>query len=98
MKYPFEVSLGGLRADLDTYVSAVFSLLQSEFLMMPKGNGFVDYPAFEQGYGVLKRTTAEFQTVTEDSLTRAIAENPMAMIVICAICGPTPPEWAYLAT
>jgi hypothetical protein len=97
MKYPFEVALEVLQADLDIFVSSVFSLLQSEFLMMPKGNGFVDYPVFEQGYEVLKRATGEFQTVTESSLRRAVTENPMAMIVIRAVLGLTPPEWAYLA-
>jgi hypothetical protein len=98
MQYPFEVAFDSLQAELDTYVSAVFSLLQSEFLILPKGDGFVDYPAFEEGYEVLKRTTGEFQTVTPDSLLQGVADNPIVMIVVRAILGFTPPEWAYLAT
>jgi hypothetical protein len=97
MQYPFEVAFDALQTELDTYVSAVFSLLQSEFLILPKGDGFVDYPAFERGYEVLKRVTSEFQTVTADSFLQAIAEDPIVMIVVRTILGFTPPEWAYLA-
>ena len=43
-KYPFERPYSEGRADLDTYVDAVFSCLESEFLIMPKGIGFIDYP------------------------------------------------------
>jgi hypothetical protein len=43
-----------VQADLDTYVDSVFSCLESEFLIMPKGTGFIDYPVFEQGYEALR--------------------------------------------
>lgn len=35
MKFPFEVSSSEVRADLDAFVTAVFSCLESEFLVMP---------------------------------------------------------------
>lgn len=57
MKYPFEVSFAELEENLDGYVSAVFSTLESEFLILPRGEGFVDYPVFEQAYEVLKQAT-----------------------------------------
>lgn len=98
MQYPFEVTFQALEAEVDTYVKTVFSLLQSEFLILPKGPGFIDYPLFEQGYEVLKKATGEFRTVSADSLLNAVAENPMTMIVIRAMLGFTPPEWAYVAT
>ena len=41
MQFPFEVGFDELRTDLDAYVDAVFGCLESEFLVMPKGNGFV---------------------------------------------------------
>jgi hypothetical protein len=65
MPYPFEISFQELKANLDIFATSVFSLLQSEFLVLPKGEGFLDYPAFERGYEVLKRRTSEFQTVNE---------------------------------
>lgn len=49
MPFPFEVPFAQLEADLDTYVNEVFGALKSEFLTLPKGNGFIDYPVFEQG-------------------------------------------------
>ena len=50
MPFPFEVEFEEVHADLDTYVDAVFGCLESEFLVMPKGEGFVEFPAFEEGY------------------------------------------------
>ena len=41
-------------------MDAVFSCLESEFLVMPKGDGFVDYPVFERGYEALKMATTGF--------------------------------------
>ncbi len=43
-KYPFEVSLPELQDNLDAHVSLIFSSLESEFLVLPKGPGFVTYP------------------------------------------------------
>ena len=62
MKYPFELPFSEMRADLDTYVDAVFSCLESEFLMMPKGTGFIDYPVFEDllNKGLIKRFDFKF--------------------------------------
>jgi hypothetical protein len=53
MKFPFELSFAEVQADLDSSVTAVFSCLESEFLVMPKGIGFIDYPVFERGYEAL---------------------------------------------
>lgn len=51
--FPFEVSLQEILQDPESYVDAVFSCLESEFLVMPKGAGFVEYPVFERGYETL---------------------------------------------
>jgi len=60
LKYPFDVSLEEIQADPDIYVSSIFSCLESEFLVMPKGLGFIEYPVFEQGYEALKQATSGF--------------------------------------
>ena len=49
MKYPFEADYQEILADPDSFVTAVFSTLASEFLVLPKGEGFVEYPQFEAG-------------------------------------------------
>jgi hypothetical protein len=98
MKYPFEVSPDELEAQLDEHVTTIFSLLQSEFLVLPRGEGFVSYEVFEGGYETLKKATGEFQAMNPETITNAIAEDAIALVVLRAIMGFTPPEWAYLAT
>ena len=97
MPYPFEASFEEVKSRLDDFATPIFSLLQSEFLVMPKGDGFVDYPSFETGYEALKRATSEFRGVNTESVMTAISESPIAMIVVRAMLGFTPPEWAYVA-
>ena len=98
MKFPFEVSFEEMEADLETYVSAVFSCLASDFMVMPKGKGFIEYPAFEEGYEVLKKATEGFNDLRPETVLDAVAQAPIGVIVIRAILGFTPPEWAYIAT
>lgn len=98
MPFPFEVPLADLAADLDTYVDAVFGALQSEFLTLPKGDGFVEYPVFERGYEALKLVTGDFREMSPESITALIYEIPIALIVLRTMLGFTPPEWAYAAT
>lgn len=98
MPFPFEVSVEELEADLDTYVDAVFGCLESDFLVMPKGKGFVEFPAFEAGYESLKRATESFRTVTPDTVAPVVFENPLVLIVLRCMLGFTPPEWAYYAS
>jgi hypothetical protein len=54
---PFEVPFKQIEASIDAYVSAIFSTLESEFLVLPKGWGIIEYSTFEMGYEVLKRAT-----------------------------------------
>lgn len=96
--FPFEVPYEELEANLEEYVSAVFSCLESEFLVLPRGAGFIDYPVFEAGYEALKKSTKQFEAVTRETLLAATVEVPIAFIVLRTILGFTPPEWAYVAT
>ena len=98
MRYPFEVPFSEVEANLDEFVTAVFSCLASEFLVMPKGIGFIDYPVFEKGYEALKQSTSAFEDITNESFLKVVFEVPISIIVIRTMLGFTPPEWAYLAT
>lgn len=97
-QYPFEAELTDLHANLDRYVDAVFASLESDFLTMPKGQGFVEYPAFETGYESLKQATLGFHSFEPDAVRVALLETPMIFIVLRAMLGFTPPEWAYMAS
>lgn len=98
MRFPFEVTFTDLTADLEPFVSSVFSCLVSDFLMMPKGAGFLEYPIFEQGYEALKKETNAFQEMTPANVLQAADTTPIVLIVLRSILGFTPPEWAYLAS
>ena len=98
MPSPFEVSLDELQANLDDHVDAIFGSLESDFLVMPKGKGFVEFATFDAGYEALKRATDGFRRVTPDRVTRVVFDHPISMIVLRCLLGFTPPEWAYCAT
>ncbi len=95
MPFPFEVNFVEVQSDLDAYVDAVFNCLESEFLTMPKGKGFVEFKVFEHGYEVLKRATGGFRDVTVETVAPAFLETPIVLIVLRCMLGFTPPEWAY---
>lgn len=96
--YPFEVPFAQVQADPEPYVSAVFSSLESEFLDMPRGPGFIEYSVFEQGYEELKKVTRGFIKLNPEAITDRLFDCPIIFVVLRAILGFTPPEWAYLTS
>ncbi len=97
-EFPFEVGFEVVQARLDEFVSVVFSSLESEFLILPKGDGFVGYAAFEKGYEALKRATSGFQNLNMSVVLETVQRTPIALIVLRTMLGFTPPEWAYVAS
>lgn len=98
MPFPFEKSFEEVESNLDCYVDAVFSCLQSEFLNLPKGPDFIEYPVFEQGYEALKKATGDFRDLSPEPVVQAVYDLPIAFIVLRTMLGFTPPEWAYITT
>lgn len=97
-KYPFEVPFAEIEADLNPFISVIFSSLESEFLILPKGPGFVEYPVFERGYEILKQATNGFQSIEPPRVMAAVVQAPVVLIVLRTMLGFTPPEWAYVTT
>jgi len=97
-KFPFEVPFSVIQENPDPFVSAVFSCLESEFLVLPRGVGFVEYPVFEQGYEALKQATEGFVNFSVDRVTHVAFSSPISIVVLRTILGFSPPEWAYLAS
>lgn len=62
---------------------------------MPKGEAFTDFATFDAGYEHLKRATGDFRNFTAEVITKAVFEKPICFVVLRAILGFTPPEWAY---
>jgi hypothetical protein len=98
MKFPFEADLGEIEAAPDQFVDSVFSCLESEFLVMPLGLGFVTFPTFEAAYEELKQATNGFTNLDADAIYETVVQRPMTFVVLRTMLGFTPPEWAYVAT
>lgn len=98
MPFPFEVPFDQVEANLDVYVDEVFAALRSEFLTVPKGQGFIEYPVFEQGYEALKQVTGGFRTLSSETIIHTVYRLPVSLVVLRAMLGFTPPEWAYVTT
>lgn len=98
MKFPFEAEPDEVLAAPESFVDSVFSSLASEFLVMPKGEGFLDYPVFAAGYEQLKKASDGFTRFDSSVILSVAIQYPVALIVLRAILGFTPPEWAYIAS
>ena len=98
MKFPFEATFDEIRDNPGIFVLSVFSCLESDFLTMPKGTGFIEYPVFERGYEALKKATSGFTELTKESILPVTFSEPISIIVLRTLLGFTPPEWAYIAT
>jgi hypothetical protein len=96
--YSFETDYNSLLENIDLYVDSVFSTLESDFLIMPKGSGFIEYQPFEGGYEALKGITNGFHDFKSESIKSGLLENPIIFIVLRTMLGFTPPEWAYIAS
>ena len=76
VKQPFEVPFSEVLADPAPYIEAVLGCLASEFWVMPKGNGFVDYPTFDAGYEKLKQVTKGFREIATEHVLKRCDRMP----------------------
>ncbi len=97
MHKAFELTSAEITRHLDDLVDAVYADLTSSFLVMPRGNGFVDYPRFQTAYECLKSRTSAFRKISPDTVWQALIQDGMVLLVIRTILGVSPPEWADLA-
>ncbi len=96
--FSFEVSLDRLRSDLDEYVNRVFRALESDFLVMPRGEGFVVFDAFVEGYEAIYAATEGFERIDADTLFETVCRVPIGLVVLRTILGLSPPEWSDVTT
>jgi len=91
---PFSASPDALGRRLDQYIDSVFGSLSSQFLVLPKGTGFVEYDRFEQAYKILFEATNGFVEFSAETLLRAWAADALSFVVVRTMLGLTPPEYA----
>jgi len=98
MPLPFDATNDELVRRIDEYIDEVMASLESEFLVMPRGPGFVEYARFSAAYEVLRRSTGDFSHTADAQLSQAVDNDNLVLVVIRSILGFTPSEWAHLAT
>ena len=97
MKRPFESGESLLEKDIEQFVDATFGDLQSQFLIVPKGNKFLEFHKFRDAYELLKAHTNTFSKMEEESVWAACCEDSLVFLVLRTILGFSPPEWADVA-
>lgn len=98
MQFPFEVPYADVAARLDEFADAIIASLESDFIVMPKGDGFIPFPIFEDAYEALKKATRGFRDIKPAALLPVVATAPVTLIVLRAMLGFTPSEWAHVTT
>ena len=95
--HPFELEPPELERRLEEMVEVTFGDLQSNFLSLPTGNGFIPFSEFQAAYEVLKRETNAFASFTVDAMWSALRVDALSIVVLRTILGMSPPEWAEIA-
>jgi hypothetical protein len=98
MSSRFEIDCRDPEVRWEPLIDEVFGELTSTFLELPRGEGFIDYPTFQNGYEALKQTTDAFRDVTVPTVLAAVCDVAVSFVVFRSILGFSPPEWAQLTT
>jgi hypothetical protein len=97
MPHPFELAADELERQLDAMVDVTFADLQSQFLVLPKKESFIEYADFQASYEVLKRHMKGFASLKEDAVWEALREDALGLVVLRTVLGMSPGEWAEIA-
>ena len=97
MQRPFEIASADLEDRIEELVDSTFADIQSQFLVLPRGDNFVEYREFQTAFEVLRRRTNAFASFTEGTVWSALRENSLCFGVVRTMLGMSPPEWADLA-
>ena len=87
MTHPFEVAGSDLASRLDELVDVTFGDLQSQFLVLPRGPGFIDFADFQQAYEALKVETRGFTEFTIDRVWSALAQDALVLARAAAMAS-----------
>ncbi len=92
MPRPFEFTSANLQDLMEGLVDSTFSDIQSQFLVLPRGENFVEYHEFQTAFEVLRRQTNAFADLTETRVWNALRQNSLCFGVIRTMLGMSPPE------
>ncbi|WP_243790041.1 hypothetical protein [Saccharopolyspora gloriosae] len=97
VRRPYQLDLPEIEDNLPELVAATFNDLTSQFMLLPRGEGFLAYENFQAGYEQLRRATDGFSAISVDRCWTAAKSNAKSVVVIRTILGVTGPEWQDLA-
>lgn len=95
---PFQVTVHQLQSQIEDFVDRVFDALESDFLVLPRGEGFIAFDMFEKGYEAVHAATDGFLALDAGRLFQAVRDVPMGLVVLRTVLGLSPPEWSDVAT
>lgn len=75
MTHPYELDEEALAARIDEMVDVTFGDLTSQFLLLPRGNAFVTYADFRDGYEALRMATGGFVDLNPANCWNALRAN-----------------------
>ena len=87
MAHPFELDQAELAEQLENMVQTTMSDLKSEFLEVPKGEGFIEYPDFRDAFEDLKRQTENFTDFTVTTVHHAVRTNSRILEPVMDLVG-----------
>jgi hypothetical protein len=94
---PFEADEQQLDSDIERYIDVFIAGLQSFFVVMPRGEAFVEFERFKKGYDCLRRWSGSFDKLSEEVALAAVEEDPLALVVLRTMTGLSAPELGHLA-
>lgn len=96
---PFEVSdFSKLEeGDLGSYVERTVGDLQSNFMILPRGEKLLAASDLTDAVSTLSKHTDKFLAFTPDNAWAAVVEDSRVLLVLRTMLGFTPSEWAALA-
>ena len=94
---PYQLEPEDIGKNLDALAQATFADLTSQFMLLPKGDSFLEYSDFRACYEALRKATGGFKVLTVNTCWDAVRSNAVAGIVLRTLLGVTPPEWQDLA-
>lgn len=96
MLYPFKLGREELERNIDDVVNVVWEGLQSNFLTLPRGPGFLTYERFAEAFDRLVARTRRFSDLSPENVWNAFKDDPLVLVVVRTILGFTPSELAYM--
>jgi hypothetical protein len=98
MSLHYQADKEDLNRNAKQYVREIFDQLDSNILILPPSENFAGEDDFQDAFETLCDHTDNLSNPSTAALLAAVKEDPVVYVLIRAILGLSPTEWAHLAT